>query len=172
MPDVFTKSKRAAVMARIRSRGNRDTELALARLLRRARLAGWRRHFQIRISESGVRIFRVRPDFVFPGQRVAVFVDGCFWHGCPLHSPPARWLRKSSMPAVPRSKTQRALALRTGKRFWRQKLAANIARDRHVTLRLRRAGWRVIRIWEHALAGNPARCVQRIRQALEARNEG
>jgi len=151
MPDVFTKSKRSAVMARIRSRGNRDTELALAQLLRRAGISGWRRHFQIRISHFGPRVFKVKPDFVFLRQRVAIFVDGCFWHGCPVHSPPARWLRKSSMPTVPRAKAKGARTLRTGKLFWRQKLSANRARDRRVTRLLRQAGWRVIRIWEHEL---------------------
>ena len=52
---------------------------------------------RFRVGRSGVS---VRPDFIFPTQRVAIFVDGCFWHGCRWHSPPAKWLRKSSMPAT------------------------------------------------------------------------
>jgi len=164
MPDVFTKSERSAVMARIRSRGNRETELALARLLRAHGITGWRRQREIRSPKSEVRSFRFRPDFVFPKQRVAVFVDGCFWHGCPIHSPPARWLRKSAMPATPGRK-RGASAARTGKRFWRAKLAANRARDRRVTRALRRAGWRVVRLWEHELRA-PARGMARIRRAL------
>lgn len=165
MPDVFSKAKRAAVMARIRSRGNWDTELALAALLRRHRLGGWRRQVVIRSPKSEVRSFKVRPDFVFPQERVAVFVDGCFWHGCPRHSPPTRWLRKSSMPEA--SRPARGRPARTGKRFWREKLAANRARDRAVNRALRAAGWRVVRIWEHELrAPDPSRLVERLRSAL------
>lgn len=168
MPDVFTRAKRSKLMARIRSRGNRDTELALAKLLRAQQLTGWRRLREIRSPKSETRRFSVRPDFVFPQQRVAIFVDGCFWHGCPQHSPPARWLRKSSMPTRPGAR-QGAKAQRTGKRFWRAKLAANQARDRQVNRALRAAGWRVLRIWEHELARkkNQARLVARLRRALE-----
>lgn len=178
MPDVFTPAKRSKVMARIRSRGNRDTELALARLLRVHGLKGWRRHAKVRLERTphrrGSRPGSVQIDFVFPKRRVAVFVDGCFWHGCPKHSPPARWLRKSSMPRVAREGPGAQRSPRTGKAFWRQKLAANMARDRFVTRQLRRQGWRVIRIWEHDLAApghaksdrGPLRVVARIRRAL------
>jgi len=109
MADVFTKAKRSAVMARIRSRGNRDTELALAGLFRRHGITGWRRqktiivrsrerefaHAQVErfkaagrrlIRADARRLLRVKPDFVFAKLRVAVFVDGCFWHGCPQHA--------------------------------------------------------------------------------------
>src|SRR5690242_14590822 len=128
MPDVFTKSKRAEVMSRIRGRGNKDTELALARVLRAHGIKGWRRHFEIRgrarsplrtaggasvlasrlasslaPPKTGARraplqrsTFRVRPDFVFRRVRLALFVDGCFWHGCPKHCHPLKWLKKSS----------------------------------------------------------------------------
>ncbi len=149
MPDIFTKAKRSAVMARIRSRGNRDTELALVRVFRAQGITGWRRHMQLRNAERGVRkgggvrkagssprvprsalrVFSVRPDFVFPKLRVAVFVDGCFWHACPQHA------------TQPKGNAA----------FWRAKLARNQARDRRVTRSLRRAGWRVLRIWEHSL---------------------
>jgi DNA mismatch endonuclease (patch repair protein) len=76
MPDVFTKAKRSEVMSRIRGRGNRETEVALARVLRRHHITGWRRHLPL----AG------RPDFAFRRERVVVFVDGCFWHKCPKHS--------------------------------------------------------------------------------------
>ena len=87
MADIFTKAKRSEVMSRIRGRGNRDTELALAKLLRRHRVTGWRRHIQIRIAKRGTRKgtsprpspqsgegggFRVRPDFVFRKERLAL----------------------------------------------------------------------------------------------------
>lgn len=158
MPDVFTQAKRSEVMSRIRSRGNKDTELALIAVFRRERITGWRRHIQIRNAECGMRNrtspqpspqrgegVRVRPDFVFPQLKVAVFVDGCFWHGCPQH----------------------ATRPRNNAAFWRKKLAANRARDRLVTRTLRRAGWRVIRIWEHALARRHAgRLAARLRRAF------
>ena len=160
MPDVFTKAKRSDVMSRIRSRGNADTELALVRVFRMHGITGWRRHQRIRcnvqrstsISErSKLSVGRwkfslsVRPDFVFHRQRLAVFVDGCFWHGCPQHGT--------------RPKGNAA--------FWRAKLARNQARDRLVTRTLRKAGWRVLRIWEHELASKREAClVARLRRTL------
>ena len=144
--DVFTPAQRSDVMSRIRSRGNRATELALVRVFRAEGITGWRRHFEIRKAESGKQKFKVRPDFVFPKLRVAVFVDGCFWHGCPKHE------------TKPRNNAA----------FWRKKFARNIARDRLVTRTLRREGWRVLRIWEHELARkNEARLLRRIRKVLE-----
>ena len=166
MADVFSKKKRSEVMSRIRSRGNAATELALARLLRRNKITGWRRHVQVRIAEFGVRnnfknrsavptfrishselrTFAVRPDFIFHKSRTAIFVDGCFWHGCPKH----------------------AIKPKNNRAFWHRKLAANKARDRLVTRALRRAGWRVLRIWEHELARkNETRLLNRIRRVLD-----
>ena len=135
MPDVFTKAKRSEVMSRIRSRGNKETELALVRLLRLHRITGWRRHQPV----FG------KPDFVFPKRRLAVFVDGCFWHGCPKHA---------TQPANNRA-------------FWRRKFTANKARDRLVTRALRRQGWSVLRIWEHELARkNLPRLLRKILRVL------
>jgi DNA mismatch endonuclease (patch repair protein) len=154
MSDVFTKTKRSEVMSRIRSRGNRDTEIALAQLLRANGITGWRRHVEIRgravlprgpkiraarqhrptnnkwTARRSVPTFRVKPDFIFRKSRTAIFVDGCFWHGCPKH---ATW------PA------HRAA-------WWRRKIKGNKKRDALVTRTLRRAGWRVFRVWEHELA--------------------
>ena len=165
--DAFTKAKRSEVMSRIRSRGNRDTELALARLLRAHKISGWRRHVRVAVEQSSLRSapprsrwlsverkrtpalsparrggctfwpstlnsqppLTVRPDFVFPKSRTAIFVDGCFWHGCPRHA---------TKPANNRA-------------FWEKKLAGNKTRDRRVNRTLRRAGWKVVRIWEHEL---------------------
>ena len=120
-------------MAAIRSRGNKDTELRLASILRAARIAGWRRHQRL----PG------HPDFVFPRQGVAVFVDGCFWHACPKHG------RQPGTHAT----------------YWAQKLARNKARDRSVSRSLRQAGWTVIRIWEHQLSA-PVAVVAKITRAL------
>jgi DNA mismatch endonuclease (patch repair protein) len=144
MSDVFTKIKRSEVMSRIRGQGNKDTELALAKLLRAEGITGWRRQLQVRIAERGARnrassipgaqrtarpTFTVRPDFVFRKVRLALFVDGCFWHGCPKH----------------------ATKPKNNAAFWRKKLAGNRRRDALVTRTLRRAGWRVLRVWEHEL---------------------
>ena len=135
MPDIFTKAKRSEVMSRIRSRGNKDTELALMRVFRAQGITGWRRH---------QAVFG-KPDFVFPKLRLALFVDGCFWHACPLHT------------TKPRNNAA----------FWRKKFAANQTRDRLVTRTLRARSWRVLRIWEHELARRDrARLLRRIRNAL------
>src|SRR5438093_3693300 len=137
MPDVFTKAKRSEVMARIRSRGNRDTELRMIGIFREHGITGWRRN---------QRVFG-KPDFVFPKQRLALFVDGCFWHGCP--------------------KPKHAPLPKTRAAFWAKKLAANKARDRLVTRTLRKAGWRVLRVWECALTSRArARTAARIVRAL------
>ena len=108
-----------------------------------------RRAGPIRKSRIVVRRFRVRPDFVFPKQRLAVFVDGCFWHACPRHS---------NLPANHRA-------------FWKRKLAANQARDRQVNRTLRQEGWRVMRIWEHNLARRQEpRLLARLQKTFAARN--
>lgn len=134
MPDVFTKTKRSQIMSRIRGRGNKETELALIRVLRAHRITGWRRH---------QAIFG-KPDFVFREVRVALFVDGCFWHGCP---------RCYTRPE-------------SNRLFWDAKRTGNRARDRLVGRELRRLGWRVLRIWEHDLRKHPGRVIARILRAL------
>ena len=134
MSDVFTKAKRSEVMSRIRSRGNEATEVALAKLFRRHGIKGWRRHQPV----FG------KPDFIFQKLRLAVFVDGCFWHGCPKH----------------RTQPKGNAA------FWKKKFARNQARDELVNRTLRRAGWQVLRIWEHELSNkNEARLLRRFQRA-------
>ena len=152
MVDVFTKRKRSEVMSRIRGRGNKATEVALAKLFRRHKITGWRRQVQIRTSprpsphssdERGEGV-KVRPDFIFPKLRLAIFVDGCFWHGCPQHGTQPKGNRL----------------------FWKKKFARNIARDRLVNRTLRSANWRVLRVWEHELvAKSGAKVLRRIRRA-------
>ncbi len=119
MADVFSKEKRSDIMSRVKGRGNVSTELRLIRIFREYKLTGWRRH---------VAVFG-NPDFVFPKSRVAIFVDGCFWHGCPIHG---------SLPE-------------TNRAFWKRKLEQNKARDRLVKRSLRANGWRVLRLWQHEL---------------------
>lgn len=127
---------RSKIMASIRARGNRSTELCLIGMLRRSKLSGWRRHVEL----PGT------PDFAFRHARVAVFVDGCFWHGCP------------SCSRQPRANSS----------YWKEKIAGNRRRDRRVTRALRNRGWRVIRIWEHSLRLDQSRVLGRIRRALRA----
>ena len=135
MADIFTRAKRSEVMSLIRSRGNRATELRLIALMRAHGITGWRRN---------AALFG-KPDFVFRAARLAVFVDGCFWHACPRHA---------TMP-------------RSNRAFWKAKLTRNAARDREVTRALRKAGWRVLRVWECALRmKRAAATMRRIDRAL------
>jgi DNA mismatch endonuclease (patch repair protein) len=121
-------------MAAVRSRGNKATELLLVSLFRAGKLKGWRRHPNI----PG------RPDFVFPKQRLAIFVDGCFWHGCKRHC---------RMPA-------------SNQKYWTAKIARNIKRDRATRKLLRTKGWSVLRIWEHQLRSTPNATLLRVSKLL------
>jgi DNA mismatch endonuclease, patch repair protein len=137
MADVLTKAKRSALMASVRSTGNASTEQRLAHLFREQGITGWRRG----------ALLPGKPDFIFPTTRLAVFVDGCFWHCCPLHG------------RTPK----------TGVTFWKTKLARNAQRDREVRSALRKRGWRVVRIWEHEFTQKPVtKLLRRIRAALSA----
>ncbi len=135
MADVFSSNQRSAIMSRIRSKANKATELRLLALFRKWKIKGWRRN----------RPVFGHPDFVFVKERLAVFVDGCFWHSCPLH----------------RTRPQ------TNSAFWSAKLTRNLARDRMVEKTLEASNWRVLRIWQHELTGkNEVRCIGRIRRAM------
>ncbi len=133
---LVTSPERSRIMTSVKSVGNKSTEARLVRILRAYRLAGWRRHQQLPGN----------PDFVYRRQRVAIFVDGCFWHGCPrCYSPPT-----------------------ANADFWRQKFAYNRARDRRLRRHLRALGWRVLSIWEHSLR-NEASVAKRVARALSDR---
>lgn len=134
MADNLSKAQRSYNMSRIRSRGNSTTELKLISIMREAGVTGWRRKSAL----CG------RPDFVFPECRTAVFVDGCYWHGC----------KKCS------------LSVKSNEEYWLAKIAGNAKRDRANSRHLRANGWKVVRIWEHDLKSRPAFCVQRIINAL------
>lgn len=116
MSDVFDKEKRSSVMSAIRGSKNKSTEMRLVEIFREFNISGWRRKYKI----------KGKPDFVFLKQRVAVFVDGCFWHGHDC---------RNVTPA-------------TNIAFWEKKLSANKNRDISVTKYLTDKGWQVIRIWE------------------------
>jgi DNA mismatch endonuclease (patch repair protein) len=133
MPDVFTEAKRSEVMSRIRGKNNASTEIRLIDIMRKGRVSGWRRHQKL----PG------RPDFVFREARVAVFVDGCFWHCCP---------KCSNLP-------------KNNAEFWRKKLLGNKTRDSAVSKQLRDMGWLPVRFWEHEL-GKSSTILKKLRRAL------
>jgi len=132
-----TTPQRSRQMALVRGKGNRSTEERLTRILRAEGITGWRRHVAI----AGVK---GRPDFVFRSQRVAIFVDGCFWHGCPV--------------------CQRRAPV-NNREFWAEKIAGNVRRDRRDTRELRSLRWAVLRIWEHCLS-TEVRVLRRVDAAL------
>ena len=124
---------RSEHMARVKGK---DTEPEVV-----IRAALWRSGLRYRLNQ---RIGRVRPDVVFPKRKVAVFVDGCFWHGCPVH-----YTRPRSSSA-----------------FWADKLYTNVRRDRRQTLALEEAGWRVVRVWEHDAWLDPSGVVSKVAGAV------
>ena len=124
-------------MAAVRSRGNKATELALAKLFRAAGLKGWRRH----------ALILGRPDFIFAKERVAIFVDGCFWHGCAKHC---------RMPA-------------SNRKYWVAKIERNVRRDSLTRKTLRSKGWKILRVWEHDLKRRPQQIVRKVAEAIGSR---
>ena len=134
MTDTLTKEKRSVVMSAISSSGNRATELTLISIMKSRRITGWRRNQPL----------HGKPDFVFRRERLAVFVDGCFWHGCPWHC------------RMPKSRQN----------YWEPKIARNRARDKAIRKTLETAGWRVYRIWEHSLS-KPSVVTEKLKVALQ-----
>jgi DNA mismatch endonuclease (patch repair protein) len=134
MTDNLTNEQRSFAMSRIRSKGNRSTELALIKAMRNAGISGWRRESTL----VG------KPDFVFPLLRLVVFVDGCYWHGCP----------------------KCRLAAKSNVEYWREKIARNRRRDKENVRLLREKEWAVVRLWEHDLSMRLPECIDRIRMAI------
>jgi DNA mismatch endonuclease, patch repair protein len=133
--DTVPAHVRSRIMAAVKPLGNKTTEVLMGRLLWHAGVRGYRKHWPV----AG------KPDFAWPGLRVALFVDGCFWHGC-------RRCRR-----IPSSNTT----------FWRARIEGNRARDRRVTRALRRDGWVIVRVWECRV--RDTRTLERVRAAVLAR---
>lgn len=137
MAAAETPEQRSYIMSRVRSTGNASTEIRLITLMKKSGIKGWRR----KVALIG------KPDFVFKKERVAVFVDGCFWHGC------SECYRKPTKNSV----------------YWRGKVERNMRRDADVTEQLEAKGWKVLRIWEHELrskGGGVSECLTRLSELL------
>jgi DNA mismatch endonuclease (patch repair protein) len=116
MPDIFSVAQRSAIMRAVKSRGNKSTELELIKLFKIHHIIGWRRNY---------KLFG-HPDFVFVHKRIAVFCDGCFWHGHDCRN------------VIPDDNFE----------YWQRKIQRNKQRDNETTLSLMQKGWIVVRIWE------------------------
>lgn len=135
MADVYNKEKRSDVMQSIRSKGNKTTELRLIQVFRELHITGWRRGYPV----------KGHPDFVFPEKKIAVFVDGCFWHGHDC---------RNTRP-------------KENEEFWAAKRESNARHDREVTARFESRGWMALRIWECELKKkNRAKLIDKLRSVL------
>lgn len=115
MSDTFSKKKRSEIMRSVRSNGNKSTEQKFLQILQKHRIKGWRRNYPV----------QGRPDFVFIKFKIAIFLDGCFWHG-------------HECKKIPKSNRE----------YWVKKISRNQARDIYITKLINARGWVVIRLWE------------------------
>lgn len=118
MVDIFTKKKRSEVMSRVK---NKDSKIEIA-----FRKALWKEGFRYR--KNATNHFG-KPDIVLPKYKTVIFIDSCFWHGCPKHG------------SVPQ----------TRKKFWQTKIEKNKKRDKKVIRHYKKEGWGIIRVWEHKI---------------------
>lgn len=138
MADIFTKEKRSEIMSLIRST-NTKPELALRKLVStELHPRGYRYKIHYKKLPG-------KPDIVFVGRKIAIFMDGTFWHGYTIAK----------------------IQLRPAEDFWRKKIENNMARDKRVNYRLKKLGWKVIRIWEHDVLKSPEKVLRRIVRILE-----
>lgn len=137
MADVFNKEERSRIMRSVKSKNTKSTELAMVKLLKENHITGWRRTYPV----------KGHPDFVFLDKRVAVFVDGCFWHG---HN------CRNTKPS-------------DNAEYWQKKRERNMKHDREVTASFEKRGWRVIRIWECELKRkNISKALERLCNTLNS----
>lgn len=116
MADIFDKQQRSKIMQQVKSHGNKSTEIKLISVFKENDISGWRRNYAV----------KGHPDFVFLKKKIAVFVDGCFWHGHDC---------RNTTPS-------------DNKDYWDKKRERNVRHDREVTALFEARGWTVIRIWE------------------------
>lgn len=116
MADIFNTQKRSSIMSKVRSKNNKSTEIKLISFFKDNNITGWRRNYPV----------KGHPDFVFLDKKIAVFVDGCFWHGHDCRN------------TRPTSNAD----------YWNKKRERNIQHDKEITSLFERRGWSVIRIWE------------------------
>lgn len=138
MTDTRTPEQRRRIMAAVGSK-NTSPEIALRRALYAAGMRGWRCHYK---RAPGT------PDLAWPGRRIAIFVDGAFWHGHPSRHKPGR----------------------SGK-YWDEKIERNVERDRRVDAELRSAGWVVLRLWDFEVRKQLDDAVGRVAETLDIRVE-
>lgn len=124
MADIFDKTKRSEIMSKVRSKNNKSTELKLIQIFKENNIHGWRRNYKV----------KGHPDFVFLDKRIAIFVDGCFWHGHDC---------RNTKP-------------RQNQEYWDKKRDRNMQHDKEITEYFENRGWTVIRIWECELKNKKA----------------
>lgn len=141
MPQSESPSRQTSQrMAKVKQTGT-DAELALRKML-------YQMGLRYRVDYKVLKTPRRTADIAFPGRKVAIFVDGCFWHGCPKH---ATWPKQNA-------------------EFWRQKIETNRKRDTDTTERLRNTGWIVLRFWAHQSPVDAAKEVASIIATIDAKN--
>jgi len=134
MVDVLNLAQRSYNMSRIRGK-NTSPEIKIRKMLFSEGIRGYRIHYNL----PG------KPDIVFIKKKIAIFIDGCFWHKCPICFK----------------------APETRKKFWLEKINKNVERDLEINELLKNMGWKVIRIWEHDVRKNPTNVVIMITQFLQ-----
>ncbi len=133
MADVLTKKQRSYNMSRIKGRDTKP-ELSLRKLLFRKGVRGYRTHYKL----PG------KPDIVFLSKKVAIFIDGCFWHKCP----------------------KCFIEPETRKGFWLNKISGNVKRDKEVKKLLKKDKWKVLRFWEHEVKKDANKVTEKIIKEL------
>lgn len=136
MVDHVSIEKRSQIMAAVHNKGNYSTEKKLSELLVKNGILGWVQNANNIIG---------KPDFVFEKEKLIIFADGCFWHGCKKHK------------SLPRSNLE----------FWRHKICNNVSRDNRIRRKLRRHGWHVLQIWEHDIKNNEEKVVRKINRKIK-----
>lgn len=138
MADIFDDEKRSSIMSKVRSKRNKSTELRVIELFEDNGITGWRRNYKV----------KGHPDFVFLKERVAIFVDGCFWHGHEC----------------------RNIHPKDNEEYWNKKRQRNIQHDLEITERFQKRGWTVVRIWECELKKkNEVVALEKLHVVLEKR---